>query len=552
MESKPRVLQEDVRQRTTASKWTDIDWPKCEATVRRLQARIVKAEKEGRHNKVKSLQWLLTRSFAARALAVRRVSRNKGRQTPGIDGERWTSPTARFKAVLALKLRGYKPAPLRRVHIPKSNGKKRPLGIPTMKDRAMQALLLMALNPIAEARADLNSYGFRPWRSTHDAVKQLWTILARRTAPHYVLEADIKGCFDNISHQWLMDNIPMRKDILKGWLKAGFMEKGKLFPTKAGSPQGGIVSPTIANMTLDGLEAAISKVRKTHPGQWIHTIRYADDFVVTAKQKETLQQVILPIIEAFLAERGLSLSHEKTKVTHIYDGFDFLGQNFRKFNGKLIVSPSKNNRKSFLRKIRTTIKRNKTTPQWALINILNPKIRGWANYHSGISASREYKRVDSEIWIALWRWATRRHPMKSRRWIKDRYFPRIGRRKWNFSTRMKDDTQLTLYRAATTRIRRHIKIKAELNPYDPKWDEYLDQVTLRKLLKPGRGWKKIRSVLKRQKDICPICQGHISDWKNLTLSRKRPISRGGKDQVTNLILTHRECSKRSTLAGPLL
>lgn len=540
-----------MHQKTTASNWTDIDWTRCEATVRRLQARIVKAEKEGRHNKVRSLQWLLTRSFAARALAVRRVTRNKGRRTPGIDRVRWESPKAKFQAVLSLQLRGYKPAPLRRIHIPKSNGKTRPLGIPVMKDRAMQALFLMALDPIAEIRADLNSYGFRPRRCTHDAVKQLWSLLARKDSPQYILEADIKGCFDNISHDWLIGNIPTKSSLLKGWLKAGYMEKGRVYPTKSGSPQGGIISPTIANMTLNGLETVIRNLRRSFPRQWINVVRYADDFVVTATRKETLEEVVKPVIENFLAERGLSLSKEKTRISHIHNGFDFLGQNFRKYKNKLIVSPSKNNLKNFLRKVRTTIKRNKTLPQWALIKLLNPMIRGWAYYHSGVSASQDYNRVDAEIWKALWKWAKRRHPMKSRRWLKDRYFPRIGNRKWNFSCRMKDKTQLTLFRASTVKIRRHIKIRSQANPYDPQWEQYFAQFTLWKLFKPGRGWNKIKSILKRQNEICPRCFDPILDWKNMELSRLIPMSKGGKDNVTNLILKHRECSKRSIEAGLL-
>ena len=242
----------------TQSKWDSINWLKCEAAVQKLQARIVKAQKEGRHNKVKALQWTLIHSFYAKALAVRRVTSNNGSKTAGVDMVTWKTPDAKVCAITELKRRGYTPQPLRRVHIRKSNGKLRPLGIPTMKDRAMQALYLMALAPVAETTADANSYGFRKERSTADAVQQCFNDLARTTSPQWILEGDIKGCFDHISHEWLLDNIPMDKVLLRKWLKSGFIFNKQLFPTEEGTPQGGIISPTLANMTLDGLEKLLA------------------------------------------------------------------------------------------------------------------------------------------------------------------------------------------------------------------------------------------------------------------------------------------------------
>src|ERR1700678_653027 len=236
------------------SQWEQIDWSQCEQKVRSLQARIVKATQEGRHGKVKALQWLLTHSFYGRALAVKRVTHNQGKNTPGVDGAIWSTPASRYKAIDMLKRRGYKPRPLRRVYMPKTNGKLRPLGIPTMKDRAMQALYLLALLPIAETKADPNSYGFRPKRSTADAIEQCFLALAKETSPVWALEGDIKGCFDHISHDWMLAHIPMDAVILKKWLKAGYVDNRTLFPTGAGTPQGGIISPTLANLTLDGLE----------------------------------------------------------------------------------------------------------------------------------------------------------------------------------------------------------------------------------------------------------------------------------------------------------
>jgi RNA-directed DNA polymerase len=238
--------------------WTGIDWPRVQRQVKKLQARIVKATQEGRYGKVKALQWLLTHSFSGKALAVKRVTENRGKNTPGVDNIIWNTPIAKTNAIASLKRSGYKPLPLRRIHIPKKNGKTRPLGIPAMKDRAMQALYLLALEPVAETTADLNTYGFRPERSTTDAREQCFICLAGRNRAQWILEADIAGCFDAISHEWLIDNIPVDKAILRRWLKAGFVFQNQLFPTESGTPQGGIISPVLANMTLDGLEHALA------------------------------------------------------------------------------------------------------------------------------------------------------------------------------------------------------------------------------------------------------------------------------------------------------
>ena len=241
--------------------WSNINWVECTRTVRRLQMRIVKATQEGRWNKAKALQRLLTSSFSSKALAVKRVTENEGGRTAGVDGQIWSTPEAKSQAVKDLKGHGYQPLPLRRVYIPKSNATMRPLGIPSMKDRAMQALHLSALEPISETTADWNSYGFRPERATQDAIAQCFILLALKTSAVWILEGDIRGCFDNIKHDWLIDNIPMDKKILQKWLKAGYIHKRILYPTDAGTPQGGICSPTLANMTLDGLEAELKKFR---------------------------------------------------------------------------------------------------------------------------------------------------------------------------------------------------------------------------------------------------------------------------------------------------
>ena len=256
-------------------KWQAIKWNTVKYHVRKLQLRIAKAIKLGRRRRANALQWLLTHSFYAKIMAVRRVTQNKGKNTPGVDRIIWRTSHEKMQAVKTLKRRGYRSAPLRRIHIPKKNGKLRPLGIPTFSDRAQQALHLLALEPIAEIRADKNSYGFRPKRSIHDAIGQCHIVLSKKASPKWVLEGDIKSCFDKISHQWLENNVPMDKFILKQWLKAGYMEKDAFHQTEEGTPQGGIASPTLANITLDGLEQAIQAIASR--GDQIHFVRYADD-----------------------------------------------------------------------------------------------------------------------------------------------------------------------------------------------------------------------------------------------------------------------------------
>ena len=271
-----------------AKAWEQLDWPQQERNVRRLQARIVKATQAGRWNKVKVLQRLLTCSFSGKALAVKRVTDNQGKRTSGVDRVLWSTPASKHKAIGALRRSGYQPQPLRRVHIPKANGKLRPLGIPTMKDRAMQALYLLALAPVAETTGDSNSYGFRPGRSTADAIGQSYIALNRDHSAPWVLEGDIRGCFDNISHEWMLRHIPTDKGMLRKWLKAGFMENRVLFPTEAGTPQGGIISPTLANLTLDGLEPLLRKKfpSKRQPNLKVNLIRYADDCAPRAKHEQ--------------------------------------------------------------------------------------------------------------------------------------------------------------------------------------------------------------------------------------------------------------------------
>lgn len=537
--------------------WHSINWAKCHLEVRRLQARIVKATQEGRRGKVKTLQWLLTHSFSAKALAVRRVTENQGRKTPGVDNITWSTPEAKSHAILSLKRRGYRPMPLRRVYIPKANGKLRPLGIPTMKDRAMQALYLMALEPIAETTADFNSYGFRSCRSTADAIEQCFATLAKSDRAQWILEGDIKGCFDNIDHDWMLANVPTDTAILQKWLKAGYLEKYAFHPTEAGTPQGGIISPVLANMALDGLERMLlhKYVKKNWNRKKVNVIRYADDFVITGTTKEVLETEVRPMVEQFLATRGLTLSPEKTKITHIQDGFDFLGMNIRKYDGKLLIKPAKDKIKTFLGKIRDYVKSNKALRQDVLIKALNPLIQGWANYYQHVVARDAFELVRMEIWQCLWRWAKRRHPNKGRRWIRKRYFRTRGARGWVFAMETGEYLStgaprlVELRDICDTKIRRHRKIKADANPFDPKWESYFEERHGFKMLETLHGRKKLIRLWLGQDRKCPVCGQMItkaSKWHVHHLVRRVD---GGKDGNSNLVMFHPDCHRQVHTLG---
>jgi len=453
--------------------WKAIDWQKAKAEVKRLQMRIAKAMREGKTNRIKALQWLLSHSFSAKLLAVQRVSSNKGARTPGVDGVLWNTPTKKMQGVLSLKRKGYRALPLKRIEIPKSNNKKRPLGIPTMKDRAMQALYLLTLEPIAETTADHNSYGFRLYRACRDAIGQCFCALAKSYSPKWVFDADITACFDGIDHSWLLANIPLDKQILAQWLKCGYIQHKHLFPTRSGTPQGGIISPTLANMTLDGMEQAIKEACPRR--RKVNFIRYADDFIVTSDTRELLEEKIIPAITNFLKPRGLELSGEKTRIVGIEQGFDFLGQHLRKFNNKLITTPTRKNVKSFLTRVKNTIRKCLGRTGEELIRMLNPLIQGWCNYHRYVQSSEAFKHATSCIFWALWRWAKRNNPKKNASWIKQRYF---GQAKipWVFAcwTRDKQDKPKLLELVMPSRVNlvRYYKIKGESNPFDPSYASY--------------------------------------------------------------------------------
>ncbi len=461
---------------TKGRDWKSLNWETIRQEVRRLQMRIAKAIRENHHGKARALQWLLTHSRSAKGLAVKRVTENKGHRTPGIDNQVWRTDRQKMEAVDHLQRCGYKPQPLRRIYIKKKNGKLRPLSIPTMLDRAQQALHMLALAPVAETGADRNSYGLREGRCCADAIGQCFNALAKSYAPVWVLEGDIKSCFDDISHTWLLDHIPMDRRILGQWLRAGFMENQRLFPTTAGTPQGGIASPVLANLTLDGLEPAIRAAIKTRCDK-VNFIRYADDFVVTAASKEILEQQVKPVIVNFLRERGLKLSEEKTLITHITQGFNFLGQRVRKYGKKLLIRPTRQSVRSVLEKARQRIESCRGSPAAVLICKLNPLLRGWANYHRHVVSKRTFGRVDHCLRKMLWGWARRSHPNKSCGWIKRRYYAADEKGAFSIWRRDREGKRRALcaYPVARTIIERHIKVRGEANPYEPENVEYFEK-----------------------------------------------------------------------------
>jgi RNA-directed DNA polymerase len=423
-----------------------------------------------------------------------------------------------------------------------------------MRDRAMQALYLLALEPVSESTSDPNSYGFRINRSTADAMSQIFVAMSHKGSAQWVLEADIKGCFDHINHEWLVNHVPMDSEILRKWLKAGLIYEGQLQATEAGTPQGGIISPTLANVTLNGLEReliahlgakfGIKKAKKLK----VNVVRYADDFVITGDSKETLANEVRPWVEAFLAVRGLQLSEEKTRITHIDQGFDFLGWNFRKYSGKLLIKPSKKNVQTFYRKVAETISGNKTVKQEDLIRLLNPMLRGWAQYHSPVVAKQAYSRMESLVFKGLWRWSRRRHPKKSFNWVGKKYFHSVGSRTWVFAAPMvRDDGSrglMDLYQISGTPIKRHKKIKGDFHPFDPEWEQYGEQLRQDRICDSMRYRKQWATLYVSQGGLCAHCGCALTDetgWHDHHLEYRM---HGGTDALSNRVLLHPHCHQQ--------
>ena len=521
------------------NQWHEINWLKINRKVRRLQARIVKAAKAKKWHKVRNLIRLLSHSLAAKCLAIKRVTENKGKRTAGVDGEKWTKSSQKVQALKRISYRGYKPNPLRRIKIPKDKGWRK-LGIPSMLDRAIQTSYLQALEPLAEVLADKVSYGFRRQRSCHDAITRVFLLLSKKTSPKYILDADIQSCFDEICHLWLVKHIPMDKRLLNSWLKAGVIESGKFFPTLKGTPQGGIISPVLANMTLDGLDDCLRKTFPARKGHKVNLCRYADDIVVTGLSKELLENEVIPVIQSFLAERGLELSLAKTRVVHISEGFDFLGKTFRFSKGKLKVIPSKHAVKKLKLKLKGIIKSSGHLTAHQLACRLNLVLRGWALYHRHTYGKRVFGSIDYWLSARLYKWARYRHKNKKVSWVLDNYFVRYTfRDKVFFAIDPDSGKQRRLYRLASTSIITHRLIRGEANPFDLDYEYYFESRA--SILATAINNYRQRQLFSKQSGLCASCQAPLLPDEVWHVHHLVPKTLGGSDQISNLSLLHATC-----------
>jgi RNA-directed DNA polymerase len=457
----------------TSETWQRISWKDIIREVRRMQAEIVKAEQAGDTQRVRDLQDQLVHSRAAKLLAVRQVtSTGGGRRTPGIDGQLWDTPERKLEAAQQLDPHHYRPQPARRVAIPKEPGYTRPLGILTMKDRAMQALHLLALDPVAETRADPHSYGFRKYRSAADAIARCEEIFHDGEHPWWILNADIERCFEMISHDWLLHNIPLDSNILQGWLTAGYIEQGQVYTPDKGLPQGGILSPTLANMALDGLEPLLeATAARRRRRKSVYLVRYADDFLVMSPSKRWLSREAQPCIEEFLKSRGMRLSLEKTTIIHLKQGIEFLGFHLRYRRGTLRIEPSKANVEKVLHKIEGTIRAYPDASPTQLIQVLTPIIRGWTEYYKRVEIRALFAELDRRVADRLWQWALVRHPGVLKRRRARQYFV-SGPGNLRLFT---DQAGQTLYCAQAVPLIRYVPIDPACNAYDSTWQPYLQQ-----------------------------------------------------------------------------
>jgi RNA-directed DNA polymerase len=473
-----------------------------------------------------------------------------------VEGAVWDTPRQKGAAVAELRPRGYRPQPRKRKGIPKKEGRVRYLGIPTLYDRAMPALYAQTLDPLAETQADLNSDGFRRERSAADAIEQCFGVLARKTSAAWVLEGDIQGCFDHISHEWLESHIPIPKDILRKWLKAGYIEQGRWNATESGTPQGGIISPVLANMTLDGLERALQQrfgaTQRQRSQHKVHLVRYADDVIITGATRAGLENEVCPVVEQFLAARGRMLSPTKTRITHISEGFDFLGQHLRKLGDKLIISPSKKSVQAILDKVKAVIQAHPQANAGSLIAQLNPLIRGWANYHRHVVSKDTFSTVDWHIHGMVRRWVRKQHRRKSAAWVRERYFKTVGNQHWVFTGEVRaaqtpngrGKQTVHLYQAAKTPIVRHRKIQGAANPYDLAWEVYFEERQAYRIKDSLRGRRQELQLWLEQAGKCPVCGQGLAEKEDWHTHHICSQVEGGTDTLDNLVLVHRNCHRQ--------
>jgi RNA-directed DNA polymerase len=574
-----------VKKDKSTGEWKHINWRKLEKCVYKLQKRIYKASERGDVKAIRRLQKTLMKSWSARVLAVRRVTQdNQGKKTAGVDGVKLLTPKQRFALVIKLKL-GSKCRPTRRVWIPKpGKQEKRPLGIPTMYDRALQALVKMALEPEWEARFEPNSYGFRTGRSCHDAIAAIYEAIKQKAK--YVLDADISQCFDRINHNVLLNKLntfPTIRRQIRAWLKAGVMDKQQYQQTSEGTPQGGVISPLLANIALHGMEERIKQyaemldikesrgrqLGKRDKRKALNLIRYADDFVILHEDLTVVQRC-QSIISEWLKGMGLELKPSKTRLTHTLNkckqeepGFNFLGFNIRQYpvgkhqcgkktNGeilgfKTIITPSKEKQKIHYDRISNIINDHKSAPQVALIGHLNPIIKGWSNYYSTVVSKEVYSFLDHLIYLKLRAWAKSRHPNKSGYWVSNKYWQTYGGNNWIFATKQEGQNPMRLHLHADTPIVRHVKVKSEASPYDGNliyWSSRMGE--------HPEATTRVATLLKKQKGKCTHCGLYFRESDVLEIDHIIPQTKGGKDEYKNLQILHRHCHDDKTAKDGLV
>ena len=551
--------------------WNKVNWRKAEIHVHKLQKRIFRASSRGDVKAVRRLQKTLMRSWSGKMLSVRRVTQdNQGKKTAGVDGVKSLTPIQRLALVQKLGLKG-KSKPTRRVWIDKpGTDEKRPLGIPTMYDRAIQALVKLALEPEWEARFEPNSYGFRPGRSCHDAIGAIF--LAIKCKAKYVLDADIAKCFDRINHGELLrklNTFPTLKRQIKSWLKSGVMDGKQLFPTSEGTPQGGVISPLLANIALHGMEERIKQVAETLAGRKrenrnaLSLIRYADDFVIL-HEDITVVQRCKEIISEWLKGMGLELKPSKTRIAHTLNsyegqdsGFNFLGFNVRQYPAgkyntgcntkgkplgfKTLIKPSEHKIKVHYDQIAKVIEQHKTASQAALIAQLNPIIIGWSNYYRTVVSKEAYSELGHRVYKKLRSWAKRRHPNKSGEWVANKYWQTIFRDNWVFATRQEGENPMRLIKHSATEIVRHVKVKGEASPYDGNLVYWCTRMGQNPEVP-----KTVATLLKKQKGKCTHCELYFTEQSVMEIDHIIPKSKGGKNEYKNIQLIHRHCHDEKT------
>lgn len=539
--------------------WCQINWRKINRYVEKLQQRIYHAESVGDKRKVRDLQRMLMNSEAALLVSIRRVTQlNRGKRTAGVDGYKALTPRDRlnlFMKMKEMKLSMHNPKPACRTYIKKKNGKLRPLGIPTIKDRVYQNVVRLALEPQWEARFEPTSYGFRPKRNCHDAIERIFNTMKGTNSKEWVFEGDFKGCFDTLNHDYIMQQLQgfPEASLIAKWLEAGYVDNNVFIETVEGTPQGGIISPLLANIALHGMESVLGiqytlvrhKEKTTYENHTLYTMcRYADDFVIMCATKKEAEEVY-SILSDYLGIRGLTLSEEKTKITHVKDGFDFLGFNIRKYEThsgpKLLVKPSKGSISSFRHKVAEIVAGSYGNNVQTLINRLNPVIIGTANYWCRKVAKETFSAMDSYIWQRIYRYLRRSHPKKSWKWIKRQYFKpdKTGqsRNKWILTD---PNTGNQLKKMAWTPIVRHAQIKYNYSPYNAELKEYFEKRDRKEFDLNNVFYRQ--KLAKKQHYVCPLCGMSITDFEEgLEIHHKHPGIQGGTNEYKNLQLVHISC-----------